>query len=303
MTRRWSPADAEERIEAWLVNRRVAGREEIRKIRQEASRAGRSLLDMLVAQACLTLSQKADCLREALGIPSLQDHPPQPGLAALCGFPVTLIMERLVFPLETQENTLFLAMADPLDVSTIDDIAQRVCMDLQPVAATAQEILAMARSTPPPACQDLDEAVFAAVVRPGELQTGMAQMVFDLDETSGPGFPIIDLVNLMLRSSDLTNPFAMRLTPGQTVFEVTLWTRQGAKVLMSPPMASFIPVVARLRFMSDSPCPKLAPVAGRPFRVRTGGREITLAFHGDMRQGQLLAAVTHGSEIPAFPET
>ncbi|MDT8419055.1 MAG: response regulator [Desulfuromonadales bacterium] len=75
--------------------------------------------------------------------PGLLENPPSPELLDLVD--LQMAMTRLVCPISREGKRLNLAMANPLDLATIDDIAFKTDLDVVPWVSTPSEILAAIR--------------------------------------------------------------------------------------------------------------------------------------------------------------
>lgn len=125
-----------------LIDRGVLNTEQLEEAleRQLETRAplGAVLIEMGLIQADVL----ADALAEHLGVPRAEWHldSPDPELALL--IPMELLREGHIFPLSREGDSLRLAMADPLDIFTIDAVRQVTGLFVEPAAATEAEIQA-----------------------------------------------------------------------------------------------------------------------------------------------------------------
>ena len=101
---------------------------------------GGDLGSILIRKRFVTEEQIADFLNQHLSIPfmSLADYAIDPEVTKIV--PISLAQKYHFMPLSKVENTLTIAMANPMDVFAIDDIRAALKMRIQPVLASAIEV-------------------------------------------------------------------------------------------------------------------------------------------------------------------
>src|SRR3989338_4162697 len=101
---------------------------------------GGDLGHILIKKGFVTEEQILDFLSQRLNIPfvSLKDYAIDPEVTK--SVPVSIAKKYHIIPLFKIENTLTIAMADPLDVFVIDELSSALKCHLQPVLASGNEI-------------------------------------------------------------------------------------------------------------------------------------------------------------------
>ncbi len=101
---------------------------------------GGDLGTILIRKGFVTEEQIADFLNQSLKIPlvSLKEYVIDPEVTKIV--PVSLAQRYHFMPLSKVDDTLTIAMANPLDVFAIDDIRAAIKMRVQPVLASALEV-------------------------------------------------------------------------------------------------------------------------------------------------------------------
>lgn len=96
---------------------------------------------ILVSLGYVTTKEIGKLLQETNGTPhvDLSTYPIDPAAARL--FPESLIRERLVLPLRADDKLVWLAMADPLDLDTIDAVRLQTGRAVVPMLALPTELL------------------------------------------------------------------------------------------------------------------------------------------------------------------
>lgn len=124
-----------EMVEAGLISQ-----DQLAVVLETKKNLGGDLGTILIRKGFVTEEQIADFLSKHLNIPfvSLKDHRIDPEVTKIV--PVSLAQKYHFMPLSKVENTLTVAMANPMDVFAIDDIRVALKMRIQPVLASAMEV-------------------------------------------------------------------------------------------------------------------------------------------------------------------
>lgn len=123
-----------------LVERRLVTPEQVTHARELHSQTKQPLGQVLVARGLITADDVKEVLEEELGVPrvDLASYAPEPGALRLV--PATLAQARKVLPLFEIEGMLTVAVADPLDVFDMDELADQLSYELEPVLSDARDI-------------------------------------------------------------------------------------------------------------------------------------------------------------------
>jgi len=106
----------------WLVERGLVSPEQVEAALEEQARTGARLGEILVAQGAIYDTDLAHALAELSGLPfrDLDVDPPDLRVAGL--LPEQFCRRRCVLPVEADGSTIVIAIADPRDVLTFDDL-------------------------------------------------------------------------------------------------------------------------------------------------------------------------------------
>lgn len=107
----------------------------------EERKPNQKLGDALVEQGYITEKQLLEVLEIHLNIQSISlfRYPIDEKLIEL--IPKNIAMERVILPIQLQDNVLVLAMNDPMDYFTIEDVELSTGFSVRPVIATRNDIL------------------------------------------------------------------------------------------------------------------------------------------------------------------
>jgi type IV pilus assembly protein PilB len=189
-----------------------------------------------------------------------------------------------VLPVSRLDNKLFIAMADPLNVLALDDIRRITKLDVIPLIAseraildklhnldsgrdTMQDIIEDAQRR----AEDESEADDLQVAREISEEVNLDQLAASSEEA-----PVIKLANLIIVQAIKDRSSDIHIEP----FEKTVRLRyriDGALVDVTPPPKNMqVPLVSRLKIMSNLDiAERRLPQDGR-MRVKVGGRDIDL---------------------------
>ena len=189
-----------------------------------------------------------------------------------------------VLPVSRLDNRMFLAMADPLNVLALDDIRRITKLEVMPLIASEKAILDKLHSldSGQQSMQDIIEdaqrrAEDEAEADRLEVSREVSEEV-NLDQlaASSEEGPVIKLANLIIVQAIKDRASDIHIEP----FEKTVRLRyriDGALADVTPPPKNMqVPLISRLKIMSNLDiAERRLPQDGR-MRVRVGGRDIDL---------------------------
>ncbi len=136
------PADEVTRksLAEMLLEENIITAEQLEKALDIQRRKGGKLSQILVKQGLVTPEDLATLYSIQLNIPliDLKRHAVQPGALSL--IPEAMAREHTLIPLDVVSDSLVVAMADPEDIRTIEDIRAQVKMKVEVVLATPSDI-------------------------------------------------------------------------------------------------------------------------------------------------------------------
>ncbi len=159
---------------------------------------------------------------------------------AVARIPDRVARRCLVIPIGYDGGSIILAMADPLDIETIDDVKVRTGMDVLPVVATATQIQYAIEKyiTSADAFQDVMVGVEEDEV---EAETG------DGDED----VPIVRLVNQLIREAVIENASDIHIEPGDKSIRIRYRVDGVLHEVMQLPLSVKAGVISRVKIMAE----------------------------------------------------
>jgi len=194
-------------------------------------------------------------------------------------FPRDMLVRHRAVPLARTGTTLTLAIADPLNLMAVEEIAMFTQLKVMPVAVLEQELMEVLQGTDRTSKEALDDMLKKANDTAGvELARDQEEENVDLDQMleSAEDMPVVRIVNMILveamhrRASDIhIEPFEREV---RLRYRVDGILQEGP----APPKSLQSAIISRLKVMSElNIAERRIPQDGR-FRIRAQGREIDL---------------------------
>lgn len=158
--------------------------------------------DYLIRQNLLTEQQMIEVLEFQLGIPHIHLNQIPIESEVLKLVPEELAKRAFVMPIKRERNKLYVAMADPMDYFTIEEIRLATGYQVEPRISTKSDILRMITKY-----YDLQQSMEAAIS--GTLPTEIEEDHELLDEDS----PIVRLVNQIIANGVAQNASDIHFDP------------------------------------------------------------------------------------------
>lgn len=183
-----------------------------------------------------------------------------------------------VVPAYRMDNTLAVAISDPLDVETLDSLRYVLKCNVEGVVAPAEQIAAALNQYYPQAQHSsmetmLEEITEGSVAVP---TTDMQELIGDDVEVSESDAPIIKLVSLIILEAFRNRASDIHLEPMARKFRIRYRIDGVLHEVESPPKRLQAAIVSRIKIMSNmSIAEKRIPQDGR-IQINVMGRDLDL---------------------------
>ena len=126
-----------------LVHKGLITQEQLQTALDKQKLTGSFLGELLVADGILTEMQAIEALSEQIGLPfvDIESYEIEPEVLTL--FPEKFLRENVVIPLFKTNNTVTVAMADPIDLRTVDRMRFLTHCEIEPMFGVPSAILKM----------------------------------------------------------------------------------------------------------------------------------------------------------------
>ena len=139
-------AEREERfIGQLLVNAGIISHEDLEKALVEHKRTGEFLATTVVKMKLAPEEAVFSILGEQIGVPYINLRKIEPDAQALEKVPARFALHYKIFPVKLYDNTLEIAISDPLNIQALDDIRLLLNLDVKPYLAYEETIMDMIR--------------------------------------------------------------------------------------------------------------------------------------------------------------
>jgi len=139
-------AEREERfIGQLLVNAGIISSEDLERALVEHKRTGEFLATTVVKMKLASEEAVFSILGEQIGVPYINLRKIEPDSQALEKVPARFALHYKIFPVKLYDNTLEIAISDPLNIQVLDDIRLLLNLDVKPYLAYEETIMDMVR--------------------------------------------------------------------------------------------------------------------------------------------------------------
>lgn len=250
----------------------------------EQKKSGRRLGEVLIQMQLISESQMAQSLASQTGMKYVTPTSLQIDPHLFIIIPEALARRHLAVPLESRNKKLTVAMVDPLDYESINDLRFHSGMAIDPVVATRKEILETIEEN-----YRLDSSVEKIVQASAkEFDTGSIQIVPDLAEADLRNAetrsleersrlaPVIQLTNIILSKAIKLRASDIHIEPGQKESRVRYRIDGLLKDDMRLPKWVQSPLVSRIKILAKLDIAERRLPQDGAVRVVAEGREIDL---------------------------
>ncbi len=245
------------RIGEILINEKLLTNEQLQKALEEQKRGGQHLGVVLVKMGLVKETDLATALAKQLGLlyaNGVDFLIPATDQKLEKIFPVEFAREHAVLPLSKSDNILRVAMADPLDLVTIDSIQQMSRCEVDVIVATRSDILKQLD-----ALYGENTLLKEAIAASGDRFEKTLEHETDLDtkdigtETliaKAEEAPIIRLVDILVRQAIDDRASDIHIEPMKDKANIRYRIDGILYEVSPPPKHLLLPVVSRIKILS-----------------------------------------------------
>jgi type II secretion system protein E len=236
---------------------------------QRRAGAGKRLGEILVGLRFLTEAQLLTALSRQLDCPIVDLGAEPPDRKALEIVPSEFALRHVLVPLRQNDETLVVAMADPLDIHAIDDLRMLTGLDIAPMLASAADIRRVCEQYyMSKMIQDVKEAERA-------VDDDESLDIADLQKMAKEEL-VIQMVNLIINQAIQDRASDIHIEPFDRELRVRYRIDGVLHEVSSPPKRFHAAVISRIKILSDlNIAERRLPQDGR-MRIRSAGRQIDL---------------------------
>ncbi|MBI1176176.1 secretion system protein E [bacterium] len=273
-----------EKIADVLIEDGLLSRAQVEELIEKQKKEGTRLLKLINEKSLVSDADMAVSIGRVLNTPPINLSRISIPTELMELIPRDMAMNHKVLPVSRLGNKLFLAMADPLNVLAVDDVHRATKLEVSPLIAPEKAITdkfshlgAAGAGSMEDIIQDAQNAENADDVDNLEVAKESSDEVnLDTLAASSEEAPVIKLANLILVQAIKDRASDIHIEPFER--QVRLRYRiDGALVDATPPPRNMhVPLISRLKIMSNLDiAERRLPQDGR-MRVKMGGRDVDL---------------------------
>jgi type IV pilus assembly protein PilB len=239
------------RLGDMLVEAGLLTTEQLKKALLEHKKAGAKLGEYLVREGIVRETQIAEVISRQLNIEQYHPdkYPFEVQFASL--IPSDLAKKNKVAPLRRRGSLLTVAMVDPLDIATLDDLEIMTNLEVEPVICTEQELTELIYSIYGVGTQ-LDDTI--SKMDDEEMfsdpeQDPDAVSLSSLEDMAGEA-PVIRLVNTILTQAVRAGASDIHISPEKTTVHLRYRVDGKLREVPAPPRAFFAAMASRLKILA-----------------------------------------------------
>ncbi|MFB6346132.1 MAG: GspE/PulE family protein [bacterium] len=262
-----------ERLGDILVSAGIISEEELQqgidRQQETGDKLGKSLIDL----GLISGVELAAALSTQLNIPYVRLTDYELDRELITTIPKNLARNRQIIPIEENEQKLVVAVADPLDIASLDEVEMMTGKDIEPVIAVESEIVE-ALNEFYGAEDEISGIIEEASQDDVDVMSTTDSDLEDNVEEMAEETPVIKLVNMILLESVKHDASDIHLEPFEHKFMVRL-RMDGVLHEMDPPPKEFqSAIISRIKIMADLDIAETRlPQDGR-IKIKLAGQQV-----------------------------
>jgi general secretion pathway protein E/type IV pilus assembly protein PilB len=246
------------------------------KVTDLIAREGRTAIEILDASGLLTPAEILKVLANQLGMEFVRLDPQDIEAEAVHAVPAEVVRRYRVMPISKMENTLVVAVGDPLDIETGDSLRYVLKTGVECVVALQDEIDSAIKQF-----YGEDEslsAIWSDATMPAGAVPGSEtrELGSDASEITDDDAPVIKLVSLIIMKAFKDRASDIHIEPFERKLRVRYRIDGVLQEVPPPPKKLQSPVIQRIKLMAGmSIAEKRIPQDGR-IQINVGGRDLDL---------------------------
>jgi len=270
--------DSRRRLGDILVEQKLLTKKQLKELLARHRSTGQSVTRLLTEMEFLSEEDTVAVLSQQCGVPYMRLASYNIAQDVARMLPETVAQRHVLIPVSLTANVLTVAMADPFDVTAIDEVRQLTNCEIEVMVAMASEIRAAIGRCYHGIDEQHDEIIESLAKDTGD---GDLEMVMDADEVDieetiekAEQAPIIKLANFILAKAIEEGASDIHIEPYEKTLRVRYRMDGKLEEAQSPPKSIQAALVSRLKIMADLDIAEHRIPQDSRFRVKFRGREI-----------------------------
>ncbi len=214
--------------------------------------AKKPLQDLLVEMGFVKEEDIIRILSNIFHMPIAKLDPSSIDPQAVNAIPYDLAKRYGVFPIRKENNTLFLAMSDPVDVVAVDEIKAQINMEIEPLLATKSDIDACIEKyyNSHDVLYDLFKNLAIEEKKVCPLEEGPDGLLIPAKESPQYG-PVTRMMNFLLSDAVSNRASDVHIEPQENSVRIRYRVDGDLRDVIEVPKQLLSPIVARIKVMSN----------------------------------------------------
>ena len=259
-----------------FVDQGIVAHDQVDEVTEEIASSGKPLVQVMIDYGFVTEEQFYQTIAEYLAVSYVDLNGFEPPAETQRLLPAGLAQLHKAFPLGIEEGALQVALCDPLNAQTPEDLRFALGKEIQVIVAPVWQIEDLIKKHYGTDSASMDEIL--AALGGGEMEFGGADSALDLKnlEAEANATPIIRYVDLIIYQAIQDRASDIHFEPFETEFKIR-YRVDGALYEMSPPPRHLaMPVLSRLKVMANlNIAERRLPQDGR-IQLNVAGRQVDL---------------------------
>ena len=165
---------------------------------------------------------------------------------AVKAIPEHLAKKLKAVPIDRENNTLIVAMSNPLDIYAIDDIRLTSGLNVKPVLADADEIISVINQHY--SMKDSIEQVIDELI---ETDFGIGEVDIEMEIEASERAPVVKLVDSIIQQAIVDKASDIHIEPGENLVRIRYRVDGQLREIMEYPKRLHNALAARIKIISD----------------------------------------------------
>ncbi|MFZ2664246.1 MAG: ATPase, T2SS/T4P/T4SS family [Patescibacteria group bacterium] len=256
-----------------LYEKKLISSDQLSAIKFENVNTGRSIEAIIKDRGYVSSEDFTEAFGEVYGIEFINLTPGQIEVSLLDIVPLDVARKYRVAPFKIEENKLFLAMADPLDLQTIDFIERKTGLKVVPYITTEKII---DRVLEEQKGKELGEEITAAMAEISQTTLKIEETHAELTDATIRDAPIARVVGMILETAVKSGASDVHIEPGEDECRLRYRVDGILSEKRTLPKEMTDSVVARIKILSGMKIDEKRMSQDGRFKVQVGKTETDL---------------------------
>lgn len=255
------------RIGDLLVNSGKITEEQLQTVLKKQKATGKRIGELLIEEKFLSQDDVIDILEIQNGIPRVYMEMTSVDKEAIQAVPESLANKYVLIPIKVQDNTIHVAMADPLNMFALDDVKIASGYEVEPLLATKDEIV-----------KAIDKYYSSQYIQKAAEDLTKEHMVASTEESQEieeevKNAPVVRLIDSIIKNASKAGASDIHIEPFEKYVRIRYRIDGDLKEVLKSPRETLGALIARIKILANlNIAEKRVPQDGRIFTEFDGNK-------------------------------